>query len=277
MGVKRRVKIGNLEVGEACPLLYILGPCVIESYESALQHAIKIKELASQEGISFIFKASYDKANRTSIKSYRGPGLKEGIRILKEIKKKLNILVTSDLHLPQEVEKVKDVLDLIQIPAFLSRQTDLIVEAARSGKPINIKKGQFMAPWDMLKAVEKAYAVGNRNVMVTERGSCFGYNYLINDFRAIPRMQKDELVVIFDATHSVQIPSQGAKSGGEREYVPYLVRAGVAVGADGIFMEVHQNPSRALSDRSCMVNFRLLKELIRSAQSIRRAISDAKS
>ena len=270
---KRKVHIRDISVGENCELLFILGPCVIEDYNSLYQEAKILKELSEKENINFIFKASYDKANRTSLDSYRGPGLKQGIRMLADIKKELNIMITSDVHTPQEVEYVWEVLDLIQIPAFLCRQTDLVVEAARTGKPVNIKKGQFMAPWDMIKIVEKAYAQGNYNIMVTERGTCFGYNYLINDFRAIPRMQKDGLVVIYDATHSVQLPSRGKESGGEREYVPYLVRAAVAVGVDGLFLEVHENPHDALSDASTMVSIDVLPEIINSAKRIREAIT----
>jgi 2-dehydro-3-deoxyphosphooctonate aldolase (KDO 8-P synthase) len=272
---QRRVKIGDIEVGQGCPLLFILGPCVIESYESVFEHAKQIKQICEEEAVSFIFKASYDKANRTSHKSFRGPGIKEGMRILKEVKDKLGLLVTSDIHTPQEAEVVKDVLDLIQIPALLSRQTDLIIEAARTGKPINIKKGQFMAPWDVIHAVEKAYSVGNENVIVTERGTCFGYNYLVNDFRAIPRMQEDGLVVIYDGTHSVQIPSgKGFASSGERKFVPYLVRAAVAVGVDGIFLEVHKEPDKALSDSANMIDFGTLRSLIRQAKLIREALKN---
>lgn len=253
--------------------MFILGPCVIEDFGSVLEEARILKEIADGENINFIFKASYDKANRTSLNSYRGPGLEEGVKILAEVKKELDILVTSDVHTPQEINQVADVLDLIQIPAFLCRQTDLVVEAARTGKAVNIKKGQFMAPWDMIKIVEKAYAQGNENILVTERGSCFGYNYLVNDFRAIPRMQKDGLVVIYDATHSVQLPSRGKESGGEREYVPYLVNAAVAVGVDGLFLEVHKNPDQALSDSASMLPLNQLPEIITSAKRIREAIT----
>ena len=270
----RRVKIGNFDVGEGCDLIFILGPCVIESYESLLEEAKAIAKIAQEEKIRFIFKASYDKANRTSINSFRGPGVKEGKKFLKAVKEKFNFLLTSDVHLPQEVEEIWEVLDLIQIPAFLCRQTDLIITAARTGKPLNIKKGQFMAPGDMVKVVEKAYSVGNRNVLITERGTCFGYNYLVNDFRAIPRMHRDNLIVIFDATHSVQIPSQGKESGGEREYVPYLTYAAVAAGADGIFLEVHKNPERALSDKATMIDYDTLREIIRKTKSIRKALEN---
>ncbi len=268
----RHIKIANLEIGKGCGLVFILGPCVIESYESLLKHAKKIKEIADEENINFIFKASYDKANRTSLDSFRGPGLKEGIRILKEIKRELDILVTSDVHTPDEAAFAGEVLDLIQIPALLSRQTDLIVAAAKTNKPVNIKKGQFMAPWDMVKAADKVRASGNSNVCVTERGSCFGYNYLVNDFKAIPRMQKDGLVVIFDATHSTQLPSKGKQSLGESEYVPYLAKAAAAVGADGLFMEVHEEPGKALSDSASMIELSKLKNLISNIKKIREAL-----
>ena len=268
----RKVKINNLEVGAGSDLLFILGPCVIENYKSLLKEAQMIKNIAQEEGINFVFKASYDKANRTSLESFRGPGLKEGLKMLQEIKKALDILITSDIHTPSQAAEAGQVLDLIQIPALLSRQTDLIVEAARTNKAVNIKKGQFMAPWDMLKAVNKVKASGNENVIVTERGSCFGYNYLVNDFRAIPRMQKDGLVVIFDATHSVQLPSKGVVSSGEREYIPYLASAAVAAGADGIFMEVHENPQESLSDAASMLSLSELKNVIRKLKKVRRAV-----
>jgi len=265
----RQIKIGNLKIGKECDLVFILGPCVIESYESLLKHARAIKEIADEENINFIFKASYDKANRTSLDSFRGPGLKEGMKILKEIKDELNILVTSDVHTPREAAFAGEVLDLIQIPALLCRQTDLIVAAAKTNKPVNIKKGQFMAPWDMVKAADKVRSSGNSNVCVTERGSCFGYNYLINDFKAIPRMQKDGLVVIFDATHSTQLPSYGIQSGGENEYAPYLAKAAVAIGADGLFIEAHEEPDKALSDSASMMKLADLRSLISSVKKIR--------
>ncbi len=268
----RNVKIGNLTVGKKQDALFILGPCVIESFEALLDNAKEIKKIAAQEEINFVFKASYDKANRTSLKSFRGPGIKDGILMLKDIKEELKIYVTSDVHTPDEVSMVKDVLDVIQIPALLSRQTDLIVEAAKTGKPLNIKKGQFMAPWDMIKAVDKAYKTGNRNVLVTERGTCFGYNYLINDFRAIPKMQEDGLVVIFDATHSTQLPSKGVESSAENEYVSPLLCAAAAVGADGFFMEVHSSPQEAKSDAASMVDFETLRGLIKKIKKIRESI-----
>ncbi|MDP8253950.1 MAG: 3-deoxy-8-phosphooctulonate synthase [Candidatus Kaelpia aquatica] len=269
---KRTIKIADFNVGEGSDLLFILGPCVIEDYASLLENAKNIKSIAEDEKVNFIFKASYDKANRTSLDSFRGVGLKEGLSMLSEIKKSLGVLVTSDVHSPYEVEEAALVLDLIQIPALLCRQTDIIVEAAKTKKPLNIKKGQFMAPWDVLRAVDKVYQQGNKNVIVTERGSCFGYNYLINDFKAIPRMQKDNLVVVFDATHSVQLPSKGVKSGGEREYVLHLSRAAAAVGVDGFFMEVHGNPEAALSDASSMIDFNQLQDTIRIIKKIKGAI-----
>ncbi len=268
----RKIKIADFNVGEDSELLFILGPCVIENYKSLLDNAKNIKSITESEGVNCIFKASYDKANRTSLDSFRGVGLKEGLSMLSEIKNSLGLLVTSDVHSVSDVEEAAQVLDLIQIPALLCRQTDIIVEAAKTGKPVNIKKGQFMAPWDMVKAVDKVYKQGNENVIVTERGSCFGYNYLINDFKAIPRMQRDNLVVIFDATHSVQLPSKGIKSGGEREYVLHLSKAAAAVGVDGFFMEVHESPQDALSDASSMIDFNQLQEIIRIIKKIKGAI-----
>ncbi|HEO63789.1 MAG TPA: 3-deoxy-8-phosphooctulonate synthase [Candidatus Omnitrophica bacterium] len=269
---ERKIKIADIAAGEKCSLLFILGPCVIEDYESLLDNAKSIKQVAEKEKVNFIFKASYDKANRTSSGSFRGPGLKEGLAMLAQIKKTLGIWVTSDIHSPQEAGPAAAALDMIQIPALLCRQTDIITAAAETKKPVNIKKGQFMAPWDMIKAVEKAYRAGNDNICVTERGSSFGYNCLINDFRSIPRMQEDNLVVIFDATHSVQIPSKGIQSGGESRYVSHLARAAVAAGCDGLFMEAHTKPEHALSDSKSMIDLKQLAEIINLAKKIKESI-----
>ncbi|MDD5613989.1 MAG: 3-deoxy-8-phosphooctulonate synthase [Candidatus Omnitrophica bacterium] len=269
---ERKIKIADITVGEKHPLLFILGPCVIESYESLLENAKSIKQAAEKEKINFIFKASYDKANRTSLRSFRGPGFKEGLAMLAQIKKTLGIPVTSDIHSSQEAGPAAKVLDMIQIPALLCRQTDIITAAAETKKPVNIKKGQFMAPWDMIKAAEKAYRAGNDNICVTERGSSFGYNCLINDFRSIPRMQEDNLIVIFDATHSVQIPSEGVQSGGESRYVSHLARAAVAAGCDGLFMEVHTAPEHALSDAKSMIDLKQLAKIIDLAKKIKESI-----
>lgn len=270
---KRKVKIANFEVGDSCPLFLIAGPCVIESYQSLFQHAEEIKKISQEEDMRLIFKASYDKANRTSYNSYRGPGLEEGLKMLAEVKKKFNLCIISDVHCRKEISKAAEVLDIIQIPALLSRQTDLIKCAAETGKVINIKKGQFMSPYDVLKACEKAYAVGNYNILVTERGTFFGYNNLVNDFRTIPILQREGIVVVFDATHSVQQPSSlGDRSGGERQFVPFLARAAVAVGCDGLFLEVHERPHQALSDALNMIDFKQLRLIIKEAKRIRNAL-----
>jgi 2-dehydro-3-deoxyphosphooctonate aldolase (KDO 8-P synthase) len=229
--------------------LIIAGPCVLEDLEGALYIAKFLKNLVSKFNFDYIFKASFDKANRTSLYSYRGPGLEKGLAWLSEIKSKVGVKITTDVHETWQVKPVSEVVDVIQIPAFLCRQTDLVVEAAKTGKIVNIKKGQFMAPWDMKYSVQKARASNPPEVWVTERGYTFGYRNLVVDFRSIPVMQKFADRVIFDATHSVQLPGGGeGKSAGEREYVPYLIRAAVATGVNGIFMEVHPEPDKALCD-----------------------------
>jgi 2-dehydro-3-deoxyphosphooctonate aldolase (KDO 8-P synthase) len=255
----------------------IAGPCVIESEELVFQTAITLKEITKKLGLDFIFKTSYDKANRTSIKSYRGPGLKEGLRILNELKKSLDIKILTDVHDVHDVEKVAEVVDVIQIPAFLSRQTDLVVEAGKTGKIINIKKAQFMAPWDVKFVIEKIESVGNKNIWITERGYIFGYNNLVVDFRSIVIMKKFGYPIIYDATHSLQKPSiEGGISGGEREFIPYLARAAVAVGIDGLFMEVHPNPDKALSDPKTQYPLNelesLLKQLIEIDKLVRMSV-----
>lgn len=229
--------------------MLIAGPCVIESEEHSFSLGARLKRITEEKEIPFIFKASFDKANRTSITSFRGPGLKEGLRILRRIKEELALPITTDIHEPHQAEKVAEVADLIQIPAFLSRQTDLIVAAARTGKAINVKKGQFLAPWDVVHIVEKALSVGNERVMITERGTVFGYNNLVVDMRSFPLIRREGIPVVFDITHSLQLPGgKGRSSGGQRELISYLARAGVAAGVDGIFLEVHDNPEQALSD-----------------------------
>lgn len=268
--MSRIARVGQIEAGEQLPLILIAGPCVIEDYP--ISHAIAsfLKDLTDRHGIPFIFKASYDKANRTSVSSYRGPGRKEGLAILKSIKDELDLKIISDVHSPYDVAEAAEVLDIIQIPAFLCRQTDLILEAARSLKPLNIKKGQFLAPWDMANIVKKAKSVGSRDIFLTERGSSFGYNNLVVDFRGIPIMQQTGCPVIFDATHSVQLPGgQGESSGGQREYAPVLARAAVAAGADGVFLEVHENPDQALCDGPNSLNFPMIEALLPQLKAIR--------
>lgn len=243
------VRIGALRVGPGCPLLLIAGPCVIESESSALRHARALKKLADRLGVQLVFKSSYDKANRTSAGAFRGAGMDAGLKILAKVKREVGVPVTSDVHSPQEAAAAAHVVDVLQIPAFLCRQTDLLVEAGRTGNVVNIKKGQFMAPEDMRYAVEKVRATGNARVLLTERGTSFGYRTLVNDFRAIPIMRDLGVPVIFDATHSVQRPGGlGHATGGDRHFAPMLASAAVVAGADGIFMEVHEDPDRAMSD-----------------------------
>ena len=247
----REVKIGDsVVIGGENPLVLIAGPCVIEDEKLVLRVARRLREITSSLGMPFIFKSSYDKANRTSLHSFRGPGLKEGLAILKKVKEELGVAVLSDIHQVSEAEEAAKVLDVIQIPAFLSRQTDLVLAAAKTGLPVNVKKGQFLSPWEMAFVVEKITSCGNHRVMLTERGTTFGYQNLVNDMRAVAVMRSLGYPVVYDATHSVQLPgaAQGA-SGGQREFIPTLVRAAVAAGADGLFMEVHPDPPKALSDK----------------------------
>lgn len=257
------VKIGNMEIGQDNPLLIIAGPCVIESWEITFNTAQFLKDLAKQLGFSFVFKSSYDKANRTSINSFRGPGLKDGLAVLAEIKSKLGVPVLSDVHDESQCAPAGEVLDVLQIPAFLCRQTDLVAAAARTGKTVNIKKGQFVAPQEMGNAVRKVQDSGNANVFITERGTTFGYNNLVVDFRSFPIMKTFGVPVIFDATHSVQLPGAGGTvSSGQRQYVPTLAKAAVVAGCDGVFMEVHPNPDEGKSDGPNMVPLAYVKELI---------------
>ncbi len=245
----KRIKTGDFFIGDKNGIVLIAGPCVLESEEAALKTAKYLKTLCEKLKINFIFKASYDKANRTSIKSYRGPGLKEGLMILKNIKDKLGIPVLSDVHRFEEIDEAAAVLDILQVPAFLCRQTDFVMEIAKKARVINMKKGQFLAPWDVANIIEKIKTAGNENILITERGASFGYNNLVFDVRALPIMRKMGYPVIFDATHSVQLPGgEGAASGGQRDMVPYLARAAVAAGVDGIFFEVHPDPDKALCD-----------------------------
>ena len=243
------MQLCDFEIGPGQPLFLIAGPCVVESESLAIDTAGRLKEMTGELGIPFIYKSSYDKANRTSHASYRGPGIEEGLKILGKVKKTVGVPVLTDVHEDSPLDEVAAVVDVLQTPAFLCRQTNFIQNVARQGLPVNIKKGQFLAPWDMLPVVEKARATGNDRIMVCERGTSFGYNYLVSDMRALVVMQKTGCPVVFDATHSVQMPGgQGTSSGGQREFVPALARAAVAVGIAGIFMETHPDPDRALSD-----------------------------
>jgi 2-dehydro-3-deoxyphosphooctonate aldolase (KDO 8-P synthase) len=258
-----RVDIGDVKLGE--DFILIAGPCVIEDTDITYQTAFSLHQITTRLKIPFIFKSSYDKANRSSIGSFRGPGLAEGLKILSEIKKDLSIPITTDLHCREDIEPVAEVADLIQIPAFLCRQTDLIIESAKM-RPINIKKGQFLSPYDMKYVVQKAESVDGR-LLITERGTSFGYNNLIVDFRAFPIMKAFGWPVIFDATHSVAYPG-GAKSGGDRDFVPYLVKAAIACGANGLFMEVHPEPEKALSDGSNMARLSEIEGILQEAKKI---------
>ena len=272
---KRVVKAGNIKIGHGNGLVLFAGPCVIESEKKALYHAEELSRIARRLEIPFIYKSSYDKANRTSINSFRGPGLLKGMDILKKIKDKLGLIILSDVHCRQEVEEASHVLDIIQIPAFLCRQTDLILAAARTGKPINVKKGQFMAPWDMKSVLEKIERVGNYDILLTERGTSFGYNNLVSDMRSLPIMRGMGYPVIYDATHSIQLPgAKGQFSGGQREFVSCLAMASVAAGVDGIFIETHRDPDKALSDGSNMLRIKELYPLIRKLKAIREVIGD---
>ena len=273
--MRKEIKIDNIKIGNGNPLCLIAGPCVIENYEMTYNIASYLKNITDEIKMPFVFKASFDKANRTSISSYRGPGITNGIKILKKIKEKLNIKIISDIHEKEQVEKVAEVLDIIQIPAFLCRQTDLILKATKTNKIINIKKGQFMAPNDILHSIKKAQSIGNKNIFITERGTSFGYNNLVVDFRGIKIMQDvTKCPVIFDATHSVQIPGgNGIKSGGKREFAPPLARAAVAAGADGVFFEVHPKPDEALCDgANSLVLDKNLKTLLIQLQKIKEII-----
>ncbi|MFA5500071.1 MAG: 3-deoxy-8-phosphooctulonate synthase [Candidatus Omnitrophota bacterium] len=268
----KEIKIGNIKIGSNNPLVLIAGPCVIESESSALRHARTLKDITRRLGVPFVFKASYDKANRSSINSFRGPGLKKGLKILQRIKEELALPILSDVHCKEEVKEASKILDIIQIPAFLSRQTDLILAAAGTGKAVNIKKGQFLAPWDMGNIVKKIESIGNKKIILTERGVSFGYNNLVSDFRSVLIMKDLGYPVVYDATHSVQMPGGlGDRSGGESSFIPYLSMAAVACGVNGIFVEVHENPLKALSDGPNMVKLSELEKMLMKLKRIEKA------
>ncbi|MBW2411633.1 MAG: 3-deoxy-8-phosphooctulonate synthase [Deltaproteobacteria bacterium] len=268
------VDIGRVHIGKDCPLALIAGPCVLENYESAREIALFLKRLTDRLEIPFVFKASYDKANRTALDAFRGPGLADGLRFLEKIKGELNIPVLSDVHGKAEIEAAAEVLDIIQVPAFLCRQTDFILAVAQTQKPINIKKGQFLAPWDMAHVVEKVTSTGNSQILLTERGTMFGYNNLVVDFRSFQEMQKTGFPVIFDVTHSIQLPGGAEKSsGGQRDYAPMLARAAVAAGVHGIFMEVHKDPDRALCDGPNSLKLEDLENLLSQLKTVRKALT----
>ncbi len=261
--------INGIAMGGGSPLVVIAGPCVIESEETTLHTAKKLKEICGALGLPFMFKSSYDKANRTSLSSYRGPGIEKGLRTLWTVKRTLDIPVVSDVHSVGDVKSASEVLDVLQIPAFLCRQTDLILAASATGKPVNIKKGQFLAPWDIKNIIEKFVSTGNRKLFITERGTSFGYNNLVVDFRGLPIMRSFGHPVIFDVTHSLQLPGgKGSSSGGQREFAEPLARAAVAVGVDGVFMEVHPEPEKALCDGPNMMPLSGLGKMLASLKEL---------
>jgi 2-dehydro-3-deoxyphosphooctonate aldolase (KDO 8-P synthase) len=263
-----------LRVGKDQPLLLLAGPCVLESGEMAWEIALEMKTICDRLGISYVFKASFDKANRTSLDSFRGPGLEKGLRQLGRIREEVGVAVVSDIHEPDQVEVAADYLDIVQIPAFLCRQTDLLVAAAKSGKTVNLKKGQFVSPWDMEHAVNKLRAAGCERILLTERGASFGYNNLVVDMRSLPVMRGLGCPVIYDATHSVQLPGgMGGKSGGQREFIPPLTRAAMAAGIDGLFMEVHPDPEKALCDGPNCWPLDQVEGLLKQLLAVRAAVS----
>jgi len=263
------------QLGKNGKFFVIAGPCVIEGEEFLLKAAKKIKDITDSFGVPLVFKSSFDKANRSSVKGYRGPGLKKGLSALAKVKKKFDVPVLTDIHEIEEVKVAAKVADVLQIPAFLSRQTSLLVEAAKHATVVNVKKAQFMAPWETRNIVDKMHSVGQKNIWLTERGTTFGYNNLVVDFRGIPEMQKTGCPVIFDGTHSVQQPAaRGTSTGGTREHVPGLVRAAVAMGVDGLFTEVHPNPDKALSDAATQITYETFHQVLKESLAIRRALEE---
>jgi 2-dehydro-3-deoxyphosphooctonate aldolase (KDO 8-P synthase) len=266
---KKTVKIGGFEIGAGKPLALIAGPCVIESADSALRHATTLKAIADRVGVPYVFKSSYDKANRTSLGSFRGPGIDEGLKILSNIRRDIGVPVLTDVHEIEQIAPAAQAVDILQIPAFLCRQTDFVVAVARAGKVVNVKKGQFLAPWDVKNIVEKIVSTGNEQVTITERGASFGYNNLVSDMRSLVVLGEIGYPVVFDATHSLQQPGGlGKASGGERQYIPALARAAVAVGIDALFMEVHEDPDRALSDGPNSLALKDLETLLARVKEI---------
>ncbi len=255
------------------PFVLLSGPCALEERDRVLRIAEGIKKITDKLGIPYVFKASYDKANRSSIDSYRGPGLEDGLKLLSEVKNRFELPLLSDIHTVEQAKIAGEVLDIVQVPAFLSRQTDLVVAAGETGKIVNVKKGQFLAPWDIEQVVKKIESTGNEKIILTERGVSFGYNNLVVDMRSLPRMKETGYPVVFDATHSVQLPGgQGEKSGGEREYVPHLTRAACGVGIDALFMEVHDNPDVAKSDSATMIPLANLESILKEALAIDKVV-----
>lgn len=265
------IELEDFKIGSKEPLVLISGPCVIESEAHAMESAIALKEIADALKIPFIYKSSYDKANRSSKNSFRGPGITKGLEILNRIKQELNVPVITDVHSPEEAREAAQVCDIIQIPAFLCRQTDLVIACAETGRIVNVKKGQFMAPWDMKNVVDKIASCGNHKIILTDRGTTFGYNNLVVDMRSMPIMAKLGYPVCFDASHAVQLPGgRGDRSGGDREFIPHLAKAAVAAGADVLFIESHLNPDQALSDKDTVFPIKDLKKLLKTLQEIRK-------
>lgn len=272
----RTVKVGSIEIGKPGLPVLIAGPCVIESEGHAMEMADLIAGIAGYRGFQYIFKSSYDKANRSSIDSYRGPGIRTGLSVLRRIRESTGVPVLTDIHDIHQIEPACGVVDIIQVPAFLCRQTDLYIEAGKYGKPVNIKKGQFMSPLDMKNVVAKASGCGIREILLTERGVSFGYNRLVVDFISLPVMRALGVPVVFDVTHSLQLPGAGGTyTAGNREYAPFLARAAVAVGCDALFLEVHDDPEHALSDGSNMITPDVLDEILRQVKSIRTALDES--
>ena len=269
----QQVTVKDIKIGDRNPLVLIAGPCVIESEAVCLDTAKRIKEITARLKIPYIFKSSFDKANRLSVDSYRGPGLKKGLAVLEKVKQKINVPILTDVHCQKDIEAVSEVADIIQIPAFLCRQTDIVVSAARTGKAINIKKGQFLAPWDILPIIKKAESAGNKAIIITERGVSFGYNNLVTDFRALRIMRDFGYPVIYDATHSVQLPGgKGSSSGGQRQFVEGLSRSAIAFGCDGLFLEVHPDPDNAPCDGPNMIDIKTLERLLKQIKKIEQAL-----
>ena len=270
------IDISGVHIGGGAGLALIAGPCVIEDEAGTLEIARRLAEISADAGMPLIFKASYDKANRTAIDSFRGPGIDKGLEVLARVREEVGCPVLSDVHEPRQAERAAKVLDVLQIPAFLCRQTDLVIAAAQTGRALNIKKGQFLAPWDMKHIIGKAETVGNRRILLTERGTCFGYNNLVSDMRSLPVLRRLGYPVVFDATHSAQLPGgQGAMSGGQRDMVPHLARAAVAAGVDALFVEVHPDPENALSDASTMLKLDDLPALLRVVKQIHSTVEVA--
>lgn len=273
MGSVRPVRIGKITIGAGRGFALIAGPCAIEGRAHALKHAQAIAKIAKKLGVPYIYKSSYDKANRSSIKSFRGPGIDQGLLVLKTVKEETGLPVLTDIHTPEEADKAGFVADVLQIPAFLCRQTDLLVAAGKTGRAVNVKKGQFVSPAEMKNVAEKIASTGNQNILLCERGTFFGYGALVNDFRSIPIMRDFGRPVVFDATHSVQQPGGlGHATGGDRRFVPTLAQAGIAAGADAVFMEVHENPDKAPSDGPNMVRLRDLEALLTKLVKISAAV-----